>query len=87
MDSRIFFHYLYSPALHHPDWMWGPRLPWRLNSPLGSMEHGWGIHLEEKPNWPLLAAIISFGLFISGIVAGFYGWKTGDRQVVQLRAR
>jgi hypothetical protein len=80
MDSRTFFHHFYAPASDHPDSMWAPRLPWKLGPSLGPMKHGWGVHIEEQPDWPLLSAFLCLGLLISGVVAGIYGWKMGDAQ-------
>lgn len=42
------------------------------------MTKGWGIHLEESPDWPLFAAANFVSLLASGLVAGIYSWKTGD---------
>lgn len=80
IDSRIFFHYFYAPASKHPDSLWGSRLPWKLGPSLGPMAQGWGIHLEERPDWPLFAAFMFLFLLVSGLVAGIYSWKTGDNQ-------
>ncbi|KAF2108169.1 hypothetical protein BDV96DRAFT_587864 [Lophiotrema nucula] len=44
------------------------------------MAHGWGIHLKESPDWPLFAAFMCIVLFLSGIIAGVYCWRTGDKQ-------
>lgn len=60
--------------------MWGMRLPWKLGPALAPMAQGWGIHLEERPDWPLFAAIMCLFLLLSGLVAGIYSWKTGDNQ-------
>ncbi|KAB8202235.1 hypothetical protein BDV34DRAFT_228561 [Aspergillus parasiticus] len=78
MDNRTFFHHFYSSASKHPDTMWGPRLPWKLGPGLGPMASGWGIHLEEEPDWLLFAALMFLFLLLSGVAAGIYSWRTGD---------
>lgn len=78
MDSRTFLHYFYSPASIHPDMIWSTRLPWKIGPRQGLMAQGWGIHLEEQPDWPLFAALMCFFLIINGLVAGIFAWKTGD---------
>lgn len=78
MDSRTFLHHFYLPASKHPEIMWGPRLPRKLGDSLGPMAQGWGIHLVERPDWPLFSAIMSILILISGAIAGVYGWKNGD---------
>ena len=56
------------------------RLPRKLGPGLATMAQGWGIHLEERPDWPLFFAFMFFFLLLSGFVAGMYSWKTGDHQ-------
>jgi hypothetical protein len=58
--------------------MWGPRLPRKLGPSLTPMAQGWGIHLEERPDWALFAAMNFFSLLISGAIAGIYSWKMKD---------
>jgi hypothetical protein len=78
IDNRTFFHHFYSPASKHPDMMWGPRLPRKLGPRLTTMTPGWGIHFEERPDWPLFAAMNFISLLVSGMIAGIYSWKTAD---------
>lgn len=80
IDSRTFFHYFYSPTSLHPYMVWGPRIPRKLGPNLTPMAHSWGIHLEERPDWPLFAAINFTCLLISGLIAGIYSWKMKDTQ-------
>jgi hypothetical protein len=80
MDSRTFLHHFYAPEALHPDVIWSERLPWKVGPALEPKAHGWGIHLEERPNWPLFAALMCVLLLLSGVVAGIYGWKMGDAQ-------
>ncbi|KAL9040600.1 MAG: hypothetical protein Q9214_004423 [Letrouitia sp. 1 TL-2023] len=80
IDNRTFFHHFYSPASLHPYMMWGPRIPRKLGRSLTPMAQGWGIHLEECPDWPLFAAVNFISLLISGAIAGIYSWKTKDTQ-------
>jgi hypothetical protein len=80
MDSRVFFHHFYAPTSQHPDVFWGNRLPWKVKPLLGPSNHGWGIYLEESPDWPLFAALMCFLLLLSGVVAGIYAWKMDDAQ-------
>lgn len=80
IDSRTFFHHFYAHASQHLDTIWSERLPWKVGSALESKAHGWGIHLEERPDWPLLAALMCVLLLLSGAVAGIYGWMMGDAQ-------
>jgi hypothetical protein len=58
--------------------IWGPRLPRKLGPSLTSMAPAWGIHLEERPDWPLFAAVNFISLLASGAIAGIYSWKTKD---------
>jgi hypothetical protein len=44
------------------------------------MAQGWGIHLEERPDWPLFAAMNFILLLVSGMVTGIYSWKMKDTQ-------
>ena len=78
MTSKTFMHYFNLPASVHPDAMWGCRLPRKVGSVPGPMNEGWGIHLVECTDWPLFAALMSTLLLLSGVIAGFYSWKTGD---------
>lgn len=78
MDNRTFLHYFYSPASMHPDLMWSLRLPWKLGPGLGPMAQGWGIQLEEQPDWSLFAFFMFLFLLVSGFIAGIYAWKSGD---------
>lgn len=78
IDSNLFMHHFYRPASQHPDALWGERLPWRLGPSLVPMAKGWGVHLVERPDWPLFAAIMSLCSLLSGMIAGIYSWKTGD---------
>lgn len=80
VDSRTFFHHFYAPASKHPDNMWSDRLPWKLGTGLAPRDTGWGIHLEESPDWPLFAAFMFLCLTLSGLIAGIVILKTGDRQ-------
>jgi len=80
IDSRTFLHHFYASETDHPDLMWGSRLPWKLGPSLGPMDKGWGILLEERPDWPLFAALMFPFVLLSGLVAGIYSWKTGDNQ-------
>ncbi|SCV40311.1 uncharacterized protein FFB14_07450 [Fusarium fujikuroi] len=80
MDSRTFFHHFYSPASKHPYAFWGLRLPRKLGPKLGPMTQGWGIHLEESPDWSLFTLLMFILLLLSGLVAGLYSWRTGDHQ-------
>jgi hypothetical protein len=52
--------------------MWGPRLPWKIGPGLEPMAQGWGIHLEEQPDWPPFAAYMFLFLLISGLVTSIY---------------
>ena len=78
IDNLTFFHHFYSPASKHTDEMWGPRLPWKLGPGLASMEYGWGIHIEDRPDWPLFAGLNFVLLLTSGLVAGIYSWRMKD---------
>jgi len=60
--------------------MWGPRIPRKLGPGLTPMSHGWGIFLEERPDWHLFTIIMFFFLLLSGMVAGLYSWRTQDHQ-------
>lgn len=78
VDNRTFFHHFYSRAADHQASIWGPRLPKKLGPSLPTMTPGWGIHLQESPDWPLFAALNFVCLLLSGLVAGIYSWKTKD---------
>jgi hypothetical protein len=80
MDSRTFFHHFYAPPEQHPESFWGERLPWKLGDSLLPKEQGWGIHLEEQPNWSLFALYMAMLMLLSGLVAILYSLKTGDSQ-------
>jgi hypothetical protein len=80
IDNRTSFHHFYSPASQHPDKMWDPRLPRKLGPSLAPMGQAWSIHLEQRPDWPLFAALNLICLLVSGAIAGFYSWKMNDKQ-------
>lgn len=42
------------------------------------MAQGWGIHLEERPDWQLFAGFMFLFPLLGGLVAGIYSFKTGD---------
>jgi hypothetical protein len=58
MDSQVFFHHFYASKSQHPDVFWSERLPWKVGPALRPKDVGWGIHLEESPDWPLFAALM-----------------------------
>lgn len=78
MDSRTFLHHFYASASKHPDTMWGVRLPWKIGPGPAPMAPGWGVHLEERPDWTLFAALMFLCLLLSGLVAGIYAWRAKD---------
>jgi len=80
MHYWTFLHHFYSPASEHPDILWGPRLPRKLGPSLTPMNQGWGIHLEEGPDWVLFTVLNLIFLLVSGGIAGIYSWKTKDSQ-------
>ncbi|RYN19941.1 hypothetical protein AA0112_g10905 [Alternaria arborescens] len=80
MDSQVFFHHFYASKSKHPDVFWSERLPWKVGPALKPKDNGWGIHLEESPNWALFAMLMCLLLSLSGIIAGIYGWKMEDAQ-------
>ena len=84
MDSNTFMHHFYSPAEKHPQTLWGPRLPAKVETqgnPIhDTMNHGWCILIQEKPHWALFTALMSAGLVLSGLVAAIYIWIKADPQ-------
>jgi len=42
------------------------------------MAQGWGIFLEECPDWPLFALLNLISLIVSSAIAAIYSWKVKD---------
>jgi hypothetical protein len=80
LDSRTFLHHFYGPISPHPDVLWSERLPWKVGPALQPKDYGWGVYLEESPDWPLFAALMCLLLLLSAAIAGIYAWKMEDAQ-------
>ncbi|KAF2179460.1 hypothetical protein K469DRAFT_445033, partial [Zopfia rhizophila CBS 207.26] len=85
MTSNWFMHHFdFIDDPRHPEEIWGPRLPKKLGISLAAstelLAQGWGIRIEEGPNWALLSILMFLFILISGIVAGAYAVKTHDNQ-------
>lgn len=80
MDSNTFIHFFYDHESYYSAHPWSEVLPWKVGPALGSGDYGWGIHLEDCPNRPLLAALTFVVLILSGAAAGIYAWLMKDAQ-------
>ncbi|KAI9804655.1 MAG: hypothetical protein M1833_006730 [Piccolia ochrophora] len=76
MPSHIFLHHLNSAA-NHPTSKWLQRMPKKLETGILSTANtdpdevvvGWGVHIQEGPNWYVISLAILVGLLVSGVVA------------------
>lgn len=85
MTSNWFMHHFdFIDDSKHPMEIWGPRLPKKLHISLsastGQLAKGWGIRIEEGPNWALISILMFSFVLISGLVAWAYAAKTHDNQ-------
>lgn len=82
MPSNVFMHYFITPAKAHSQAIWSPRFPHKLERPVRlsnqPLAEGWGIEIEEGLNWVVVDSLMLVALFISAIVAGFYGHFMND---------
>jgi hypothetical protein len=76
MPQDIFLHYL-SCTASKPTLAWLPRLPKKLDPSIlrfaGAINYGWGIHINEGPNYFAIGVINIFMMVVSGVAA--YLWK------------
>jgi hypothetical protein len=79
MPSDIFLHYLTCTTFDTSS-AWLSRLPKKLGPSIlhfgafsGSISEGWGIHINEGPNWFAIGMVNIFMMVMSGITAGL--WK------------
>jgi hypothetical protein len=76
MPQNIFLHYL-SCTASNPTLAWLPRLPKKLDPSIlrftSAINYGWGIHINEGPNYFALGVINIFLMIVSGHAA--YLWK------------
>lgn len=83
MPSEIFLHYLTCTA-SQPSSAWLPRLPKKLDPSIlcftSSINEGWGIHINEGPNWFVICMVNLIMMVISGIAAGLWKLYTNDFQ-------
>lgn len=83
MPEDIFLHYL-SCKSFEPAPAWLPRLPKKLDSSIlrftGAINEGWGIHINEGPNWIMIAVLNAFMMLVSGAVAFLWKYYKGDFQ-------
>ena len=70
MPQDIFLHYLSCTAFN-PTLAWLPRLPKKLNPGVlrytGAINYGWGVHINEEPNYFALGVINIFLMIASGL--------------------
>ncbi|KAH7311086.1 hypothetical protein BKA65DRAFT_163607 [Rhexocercosporidium sp. MPI-PUGE-AT-0058] len=76
MPQDIFLHYLSCDFFGAvPAWL--PRLPKKLDTSIlrftGAINEGWGIHINEGPNWMAISFLNIFMMVMSGVVA--FLWK------------
>jgi hypothetical protein len=83
MPQDIFLHYL-SCTFFDPTLAWLPRLPKKIDSSIlrftGAINEGWGIHINEGPNWFTIGTINLFLMIMSGIAAGLWKYFMNDFQ-------
>lgn len=84
IDWRTFYHFFYSDPSQHPisgsnirDMMFYNRLPKKLNTSMLSGQNaddvfGWGVHIIEGPNKPIIAWSVTIIAIMSFIVALVY---------------
>ncbi|KAK3704978.1 hypothetical protein LTR37_013495 [Vermiconidia calcicola] len=93
IDSRTFFHYFWEHASHPVtsgsqafDSLFFNRLPKKLGSSilvqtdLGKLQLGWGVHIIEGPNKPLLAWLATAILVLSFVISVSYDVGTKNRE-------
>src|SRR5450756_723794 len=76
IPEHVFLHYLSCKA-YNPKAAWLPRFPKKLDASIlrfaGAVNYGWGIHINEGPNYLILGIINLLLLVISGLTA--FLWK------------
>jgi hypothetical protein len=80
MDRRTFFHYFWDHASHQPtnDMTFLDRLPKKLGCSIlmapntTPLTKGWGVHIIEGANWPLIPWLVVVVLFVALVVAVVY---------------
>jgi len=83
MPEDICLHYL-SCTEFDPSPAWLPRLPKKLDPSIlrftGAINEGWGIHINEGPNWSALGWINLVVMILSGVAAGLWKYFMNDFQ-------
>ncbi|CZR54791.1 uncharacterized protein PAC_04675 [Phialocephala subalpina] len=83
MPQDIFLHYL-SCTSFDPAPAWLPRLPKNIDSSIlrftGAINEGWGIHINEGPNWFAVGMVNVCLMIMSGIAAGLWKYFMDDFQ-------
>ncbi|KAK3725471.1 hypothetical protein LTR37_000441 [Vermiconidia calcicola] len=93
IDCRTFFHYFWEHASHPPtsgsqafDTLFFNRLPKKLGSSIlvqtdpGKLQLGWGVHIIEGPNKPLLAWLATAILVLSFVISVSYDIRMKNRE-------
>ncbi|KAE9376187.1 hypothetical protein N431DRAFT_334440, partial [Stipitochalara longipes BDJ] len=83
MPQHTFLHLL-SCTAYNPNLAWLPRLPKKLNSSIlrftGAVNYGWGIHINEGPDYFVIGVVNCAFLMLSGLAAFLWNWYKNDFQ-------
>jgi hypothetical protein len=83
VPNHIFMHMLDCPDPSSAD-AWMSRLPKKLKTSItygtSAMSYGWGVHIDEGPNWAAIAWLNLLVLGLSGVAAGLWKYFENDFQ-------
>ncbi|CZR58205.1 uncharacterized protein PAC_08096 [Phialocephala subalpina] len=83
IPQHLFLHY-FSCTAYNPKAAWLPRLPKKLDSSIlrftGAVNYGWGIHINEGPDYFIIGIINFVLLALSGLAAFLWNWYHSDFQ-------
>jgi hypothetical protein len=83
MPPNIFMHYFTKNTAAHNELLWCKRFPQKLGDSLicspNKLAVGWGVEIEESPNFVLFSAGMVFALLLSGLAAGLSGYYMEDK--------
>jgi len=86
MPDHVFFHFFFAKPEGHRKGKWMQRLPKKLrdsifdSKSLENFPEGWGIHINESPNYMVISGLLFLGLVASGIIVVCWALLTKDVQ-------
>lgn len=85
MPNHVFFHFFFSRPNGHQKPKWIYRLPKKLKESIldsnnNDLPVGWGVHINEGPDYHVICAFVLLGLVISGVLSICWATLTKDVQ-------